>query len=305
MRSKDHPLEERSRGLLVVGHVNVDRFLSVTEFPSPDRTAPIVGSRTALGGTAANVARSARSLGIPTGLVGRIGEDFPRAFLDLLTQDSIDLRGLELVASAGTPTCYILENMVHETEVLIDQGPMDAPPPPDPPAGLLDEYAWLHLTTGAPAWQIAWKKLARSAGLRVAVDPGQEIYYRWSPKEMLDLLDSAEILFGNRSEIDRIVTMLGLSGPEELLARVPLIVRTEGPRGATAFARTGRRRVPARPVPRPSTTVGAGDAFRGGFYSGWLSGAPLGNCLAAGNRSAARWVQHGPPKRGRRRRSPP
>ncbi|MHB1434535.1 MAG: PfkB family carbohydrate kinase [Thermoplasmata archaeon] len=289
------------RGLLVAGHINVDRFLQLPEFPAPDRTVPIRASRSALGGPAANLARGSAGFGIPTGLVGRVGADFPEEFVRLLRRAGIDLRGVERVPGAATPTCYILENGARETEVLIDQGPMDAPPRPSPPRGLLAEYRWLHLTTGEPRWQLAWKEAARSAGLRVAVDPAQEVHYRWTPRQIRRLLDGAEILFGNRSEIDRIVALLGIGGVDDLLARVPLVIRTEGARGATAFARTGRVSVPAIRVARPRTTVGAGDAFRAGFYFGWWAGVPLRACLVAGHKSAARWVRGGPtPRRARR-----
>ncbi|MFG1529779.1 MAG: PfkB family carbohydrate kinase [Thermoplasmata archaeon] len=284
---------EPPRGLLVAGHINVDRFLQLPEFPAPDRTVPIRSSRSALGGPAANLARGSAAVGIPTGLIGRIGDDFPDAFLRELGRAGLDLRGVERVPGTGTPTCYILENDRRETEVLIDQGPMGSSAPPSIPRGLLTEYRWLHLTTGHPRWQLAWKAAARAAGLRVAVDPAQEVHYRWTAPQLRHLLEGAEILFGNRSEIDRIKTLLGARRVEELLTRVPLVIRTEGARGATAFARTGRITVPGIRVARPVTTVGAGDAFRAGFYFGWWAGAPLRDCLRAGHRSAARWVRGG------------
>ncbi len=298
---REPELRAPARGLLVAGHINVDRILTLPEFPSPDRTVPIRASRSALGGPAANLAQGSAGFGIPTGLVGRVGADFPEEFVRRLGEAHIDLRGVERVPGVGTPTCYILENGARETEVLIDQGPMDSPPRVTPPRDLLAEYRWLHLTTGDPRWQLAWKEAARRAGLRVAVDPAQEVHYRWTGKQIRRLLDGAEILFGNRSEIERIVTLLGAEGVDDLLTRVPLVIRTEGARGATAFARTGRVSVPAVRVAHPATTVGAGDAFRAGFYFGWWAGAPLRACLVAGHRAAARWVRGGPaPRRGRR-----
>ncbi len=297
--------DDDPRGLLVAGHINVDRFLELPEFPAPDRTVPIQNSRSALGGTAANLARGSASYGIPTGLVGRIGADFPEEFHQRLRRAGIDLRGVERVPGVGTPTCYILENGRRETEVLIDQGPMgDNDARPAIPRRLLSEYRWLHLTTGPPLWQLAWKAAARAAGLRVAVDPAQEVHYRWTPAQLRRLLNGAEILFGNRAEIDRIRRLLGARRVEELLTRVPLVIRTEGARGATAFARTGRVTVPGIRVPHPSTTVGAGDAFRAGFYFGWWAGAPMRDCLVAGLRSAARWVRGGRLARRRRRDRP-
>ncbi|EQD29138.1 Carbohydrate/purine kinase domain protein, partial [mine drainage metagenome] len=159
------------------------------------------------------------------------------------------------------------------------------------------EYAWLHLTTGPPAVHLRLLELARRHGLRVAVDPAQEIHYRWSASAFRTLVAGAEILFGNRSEIARALELLGLREPEELTAIVPLVVRTDGPRGAVAFARGSTVRVRARRAARVRSLVGAGDAFRGGFYAGWFEGAPLAGCLEAGTRAAARWIG-GTPSRG-------
>jgi len=79
--------------------------------------------------------------------------------------------------------------------------------------------------------------------------------------------------------------------PAALLEYVPLVVCTEGAKGVTAVSRRGTVHVAARRPKRRRTAVGAGDAFRGGFYAGWFEGAPLVGCLEAGTRAAARWIE--------------
>jgi sugar/nucleoside kinase (ribokinase family) len=288
----DDPLENRPRDLLVAGHVNVDEFLRVADFPREDRTVPVVTRRSELGGTATNIAITASQYGVVCGLVARLGAGFPPEFRKRLEKGQIDLRGLETLPQRTTPTCYIVEDQQGGQRTLIDQGAMaDGAPHRFRVGPWLSEYSWLHVTTGPPAALLGLQGAARRAGLHVAADPAQEIHYRWDAAHLRRLLRDSEILWGNRSEIERAATMLRASGPEELLADVPLIVRTEGTRGATAFSRAGTVHVRAPRPRKVRTAVGAGDAFRGGFYAAWFAGQRLPDCLTAGGRAATRWLE--------------
>jgi sugar/nucleoside kinase (ribokinase family) len=286
-----HGISDRPRDLLVSGHVNVDRFLAVEAFPAADRTVPVRGHRVALGGTGANLALVAARYGVAAGLVARIGDEFPTGFLDRLRDAGIDLRGVERVAGATTPTCYIVEDRRGGQRTLIDQGPMGSPNGARVPDAWLANYAWLHITTGDPTFQLRLMRAARFRGLRVAADPAQEIHYRWGRRQFSELLAGSEILFGNRGEVDRAVEYVGGSEPADVLDRIPLIVRTEGRRGATAFSRAGAVHVPAERPRSVWSTVGAGDAFRGGFYAAWFEGGPVRTCLTAGVRASRRWIE--------------
>lgn len=284
-------IPERPRDLLVSGHVIIDRFLSVRAFPDTDRTVPVLETRTVLGGTAANIAWSASRLGVPTGLVCRVGDGFPEEYLRRFEEAGIDIRGVERVAGRPTSTCYIIVDGSGSQRTLIDQGAMSDARAARLPLPWLDEYSWVHLTTADPAFQLRLLRAARSRGLRVAADPAQEIHYRWDRRSFLELLRGSEILFGNRSEVDQALEFVGSRRIEGLLEKVPLVIRTEGRNGASGFSRAGRAHVPAVRPTRVRTLVGAGDAFRGGFYAGWFAGQPLVHCLTAGTRSAARWIE--------------
>jgi sugar/nucleoside kinase (ribokinase family) len=284
-------LDDRPRELLVAGHVNVDRFLGVREFPLPDRTVPLVSYRESLGGTATNLALVASGYGVASGLVSRIGDGFPPAFRSRLERAGIDLRGLEHVRGATTPTCFIVEDAEGRQRTLIDQGPMWDAGAARLPGRWLSEYTWLHLTTGDPDFQLRLLARARASGLKIAADPAQEIHYRWDRARFATLLSGAEILFGNRSEIDHAVELVDGSKPASLVDHVPLVVRTEGDHGATAFTRTGTVHVPAAHPRKVVTAVGAGEAFRGGFYAAWFEGEPLRRALVGGARAAARWME--------------
>ncbi|MGI0151947.1 MAG: carbohydrate kinase family protein, partial [Thermoplasmata archaeon] len=190
--------------LLVAGHVNLDHFLRVERMPTMDRTVPLTGRSTSLGGTAGTIARSAARAEVRVGLVGRLGEDFPSEFLETFRREGVDTSGLEIVPGELSPACYIFEDGRGHQMTAIHQGPMGDARGAKVPESLLDDAGWLHLTTGPPHYQLRLKAAARRRGLRVAVDPAQEIHYLWSREPLEKLLDGAEIVFGNRSEISRI-----------------------------------------------------------------------------------------------------
>ncbi len=294
----------RRPDLIVVGHANLDRFLRVAALPAPDRTVPVTADETRLGGTAVNLARSAAGWGVSTALVTRVGEDFPSAFLRQLADEGVDLSGVERVAGVPSSTCFIVEDGRGSQMTLIDQGPMADASAAALPRDLLASAGWVHLTTAEPDYALRIKRVARASGARITVDPAQEIHYRWDAARFRRLVDGAEILFGNRSEIVRAVELTGVRSPSALTDLVPLVVMTEGARGARAYTRTGEVRTAGRPLRRFRQVTGAGDAFRGGFYAGWFAGQPLAACLTAGARSASRWMATGGPRprgRGRRR----
>lgn len=282
---------DRPRDLLVSGHVIVDRFLMVRSFPEVDRTVPVLDQRVVLGGTAANIARVAARLGVVTGLVARVGEGFPKEYISEFRRWRVDVRGLERSPAARTPTCYILVDHQGAQRTLIDQGAMEHVRGARLPGKWLNEYSWVHLTTADPGFQLQLAGFARRLGLHVAADPAQEIHYRWDRRSFRKLLRGSEILFGNRGEIARALDFVGASRVEGLLDFVPLVIRTEGKRGASAFSRGGSAHVDATRPRRVRTTVGAGDAFRGGFYAAWFAGETLAHCLSAGTRSAAHWIE--------------
>jgi sugar/nucleoside kinase (ribokinase family) len=159
------------------------------------------------------------------------------------------------------------------------------------PSEYLGRADWVHIGTGDPEYLLRIAAAARKGGAHLAVDPAQEIHYRWDRSRFRRLLSNAELFFGNESEIGRAVTLLGLRDRESLLAHVPMVIETRGSDGAVALTRRGSESVKAHAPRRLRQVTGAGDAFRGGFYAGWFAGEPLRICLGAGTRAAAGWIQ--------------
>ena len=279
--------------LLVAGHTNLDHLLRVQRLPELDRTVPLIGRETRLGGTAANIARVAARLGVRTALHSYVGPDFPPEFRRKLRADGVDLEGLVRLPGTSSPACYITEADDGAQVTLIDQGAMAGRTRTRVPDALIARSRWVHIATGDPAYQLQVLRTARQSGQRVAADPAQEIHYRWNRRDLRELLESSEIFFANASEAERARRLLGIAQVRGLPRVVPLVVITLGSDGAVAYARGAVERVPGMTRPGKRHTTGAGDAFRGGFYAAWLRGEPLRRCVTEATRTAARWVATG------------
>lgn len=277
--------------LLVVGHTNVDMELRVPRLPRGDETVPVLSRRTSLGGTAANIARWSARLGRRVGLASFVGFDLPPTFLPRLRKDGVGTADVRVRPGQFSPVCWIFEDGRGGQMTVIDQGAMGATAEEPLPIRSIQKCRIVHATTGDPAYQLRLAEAAREAGRLVACDPAQEVHYRWNRKDLARMLRSSEILFGNEAEIARACRILRASSPTALLASVPLVVMTQGARGARAYSRAGTVKVPPARVQHFHRVTGAGDAFRAGFYQGWFTGGPLEDCLAWGAATGAAAVE--------------
>jgi 6-phosphofructokinase 1/ribokinase len=263
--------------LTVYGHINEDVILRVDHLPGRG-TAPVRSIARRMGGTAANTALVAASLGVPTRIVARVGRAFPREFLEDLEGGGIELC-VEVRHGEG-PTCYILSDG-EEQMAAIYQGPMDDT---DPFPAYSSDY--VHFATGPPE---AFLPAREGAEGRVSVDPGQEISYRYSRETLRAMAMGADFFFCNEREYGIANAILG--EPVERFAKA--VVLTLGGRGAELITESGRQRVEAFRPSRRLDTVGAGDAFRGGFYAALYRGMDVLDALRAGNAAACLWIQEG------------
>jgi sugar/nucleoside kinase (ribokinase family) len=210
------------------------------------------------GGSAANTAAWAASIGTDVALVCRVGDD----------DRAGDLRGVDVHAAVDserpTGTCIVLVEPGGERTMLPDPGANDGPLPEIPLGDHLHVVGYALLRDGPRASALAAIERAREAGMTVSVDPSSWALLRPGAIPEVDLLlaneEEAKHLTGE------MVVKLGAAG-----------------------ARWGDVHVPAEPVEVVDTT-GAGDAFAAGFLCARLNGAEPREALEAGCRLAARAV---------------
>jgi sugar/nucleoside kinase (ribokinase family) len=274
--------------LCVYGHVNLDHILRVGQLPERNTSVNVLGRKSFFGGTGANLATMASSLGVSTALVSYVGRDLPPAFWELMSRHGVILDELVEVEGQETPVVWIVTDEREDQVAYVFQGAMaDMASYPLRIKGAKEALA-IHLMTGSPDYYLRLLTLPQMLRKRRALDPAQEIHHIWDAERFNKALEYTDMFFCNRNELATALRYTGKEGPEELLGsfrEMQVIINTLGAKGARIYTKNEILDVPAAKVKAIDPT-GAGDAFRAGFYAGlyrgmgWLDCGLLG-CAAA------------------------
>ncbi|MDR2245594.1 MAG: adenosine kinase [Treponema sp.] len=295
--------------LLCVGNAMVDLFAEVDgEIPASwrlsepvqhvtsDKLAEILADLPASplavsGGGAANAARMAGRLGIPTvfaGAVGPSGDPYAAGFeADLISAGVVPCL---IRDTAPTGRCLILKTRGGGQIIAACPGAALSFAAKDVPEDRMREVRAVILDGFLLGRDILVHRvldLANQWGTPVALDVGSVSRAASRAAEIARYCrDYPLIVFMNEAEAEAFCRE-----DEDLLKRMtardifPIIVVKRGKRGAAVFAGGHVYSAPVIAIHAVETT-GAGDAFCAGFMAGWIRGKPLAGCAAAGNKAA-------------------
>jgi len=262
--------------LIAVGDVMLDGALP----------APVEGGRVhgridlRAGGSAANAAIAAASLGARAAVIGRVGAD-PAG---RLVADALAAAGVEplLARDARAHTGCVV--VVGGTSIVADPGasvrlaPQDLPPTLEAGAVLVSGYSLLQ-PGPEPAARAA---LERARTECLAVDAASaRLVATFGADRFLEATSPAGILLAN---VEEARALTGLDAAEAALAlarRYRIACVKLGRAGALAAADGQITRAEVQPLDR-ADTLGAGDAFAGGFLFFLSRGVDLAAALGAG-----------------------
>ena len=273
--------------LCVYGHTNLDYIMSLKHFPELNTSVNIQEKRRYFGGTGANVATMAASLGVPTALCSYIGPDFPGDFRALLESKGVDLRDLVTVEDQETATVWIISDEHHNQIAYVYQGPMAKMESMPLRLGAARESERVHIMTGRPPYYLDLMRECERLGKGIGFDPAQEIHNVWDASMFKEALSMTEIFFANENELRTALRYSQMKRAEDLLEHVPIIVNTLGAKGSVIFTRSGTIQIPAAKARTIVDTTGAGDAFRAGFYAGLYRKRELRDCARLGAATAS------------------
>ncbi len=277
--------------VLVLGSINMDLVAVAPRFPRPGET--LRGQRffTAPGGKGANQAVAAARLGVPTRMIGRVGNDvFGPALRQALKEAGVEVSGVEVDPETSSGTALIVIEESGQNAIVVIPGANGRVGAAEL-ARLerwLPEARVLLLQLEIPLEVVvqAAKRAAR-AGVQVILNPAPamelpEEIYRWcawlTPNEV-----EAESLVGFPLQEDQAI--------EEAIRVLvgkgcPHVVITLGERGCVYADRNGVRWVPTYRVPVVDT-VAAGDAFNGALAAALWEGRSVEEALRWANAAGA------------------
>jgi len=239
------------------------------------------------GGTGANIARIASTLGVRTALASHVGDDFPKAFMTALKNSGVDTTDVVKVRGKRTSFIIMISDKDHNQIGFVDQGAVleQERLPVRTHTALSSKF--VHIGTGRPSYALKVARLSRRRKKTVAFDPAQELSYVYTPETFRAVLEQSDILFVNSSELERVKTYLNIAEDPELLSYVKMVVNTRGSEGSRIMTEDDEIIVGMIQPDKVIDTTGAGDGFRAGFYAGLNRSLPIEECAWLGAATAS------------------
>lgn len=290
--------------ILLTGSVAYDYLMS---FPGyfkdhilPDRLSSIslsflVESMERLrGGIAPNIAYTLALLGQKPRLWATVGEDFSD-YRQWLESKGVDTSGAREIPGVFTASFFVNTDRDNAQIASFYPGAMAFAaqlslkelegPPPD----------LVMISPNDPGAMNLYVEECRQLALPYIYDPSQQIV-RLTAEELRRGIQGALALFVNDYEYALIQKSTGLETSEILDGDdKKFIVVTLGSEGSVVFSKGGEARIQVVPPRQITDPTGVGDAFRGGFLTGYRYGLDLQTCGRMGSLAATYCLeQRGP-----------
>lgn len=269
-----------------VGALNLDRLYLVERIASAGDEVPVISSKEAPGGSAANTIVGLARLGAATGFIGRVGDDMEGEFLlEAMEREGVDRGGIKVCeGDSGLVLAFV--DRRGERAMYAYPGVNDALAMDDA-LGYARRARIVHMSSfvGDRSYEAQRRLASELGGVKISLAPGT-LYARRGLEEMEAILKKCEVLFLNREEIGLLTGKGYEEGAALLRAKgVRNVAVTLGPEGCYVLGDEGLH-LPAYRTEVVDTT-GAGDAFAAGFLFGMLHGQGAEACGRLGNRCAS------------------
>lgn len=241
-------------GLLVVGSLGLDTVAT-----------PFDRVENALGGSATYISLAASYFSGPVYLVGVVGEDFPKKYLDLLEEHNIDLEGLQIVKGGKTfrwsgkyhYDLNVRDTLLTELNVFEKFNPII----PDK----FKKAKFVLLGNIDPALQV--RVLDQMEEPHFVVGDTMNYWIEGKKDDLLELLKRVNVLIINDSEARLLAKEPNLIKAWKIIREMgpEILIIKKGEHGALLFTDETIFSAPAYPMEMIYDPTGAGDTFAGGF----------------------------------------
>ncbi len=275
--------------LVCIGHVLYDIRCYVEDFPAPDKLAVMMGRlKSSVGGSAANSAIQASKLGLKTGVIGKVGFDeygwsVVQSFrnynvnVDHILVDFKKPTGVSLITvnKEGIPTFV---QMIGASEPVFSN---------EIRPRYIQDSQHLHMTGVNLGALVSASEIAKASGKTVSFDPGRK-KSDLGHKRLLPVIEHVDVLFVNRREA-RVLS--GANAATDIMTVIKRLRRAIGKektfvvKGGSSdilvYSPNAEFSVSSFNV-KVVDTIGAGDAFAGGFLTAFLQGKDLEDAVIYG-----------------------
>ena len=278
--------------VLVFGSVNMDLVTRTPRLPGAGETLMGTEFITTPGGKGANQAVALAKLGVPTQMIGRVGNDaFGQELLAGLRSVGVDTSGIEVDAAHHSGVAIITVAATGENQIIGVLGANGA-------VGQTELERLQHRLPGAKALLLqlevsleavqAAAQAGRAAGVPVILDPAPV-----PPESIAHLYGTIDFLVPNEVEAGQLVGFpvtdrsSAMEAARLLQSRgVRTVIVKLGAQGAVCVTPEETFFTPAFAV-EAVDPVAAGDAFAGGLVAGLVEGLPLRQAVVWGAAAGA------------------
>lgn len=258
--------------ITVIGSINLDTTLRVSQMPKPGETLHAKEHFTAGGGKGANQAVAAKRSGAETYFIGAVGNDGAGMMMrDLLTHEEIDLTGVSTLDNQSTGQAFITVDDAGENSIMIFSGANNSFTPEQVKASTeticKSDFIISQFESAIDSTVEAFT-IARNNQVKTILNPAPAISNM--PKELLSVTD---MIVPNETETE-ILTGIKVTDEKSLKEAadhlhalgIEAVIITIGSKGAFYDVNGKSGIVPAFKVKAVDTTA-AGDTFIGALSS--------------------------------------
>ncbi|MFX1295249.1 MAG: carbohydrate kinase family protein [Promethearchaeota archaeon] len=291
--------------LITIGHILLDIRAYVERFPVPDISAKIKGEiQYSPGGSATNTVVAARRLGVPSSICSILGfDDYGMTVIKELIKERIDVSNIKINYLKSTGVSVLIINEEGTPIIIQTLGANEPFPLSYINAQAIENAKHLHMTgTDLNALEEASRiaKNSPEGNVTVSFDPGRAKSHLGYDK-LMPILKNIDFLIINRIEA------LRMSGLAKLMDRdihdIIDFLKSKIPEHVKLIIKGGSKEtivksndeyfaVPTYKV-KIFDTIGAGDAFAGGFIASLLHKKTLKEAVIYGHAAAGYKIQYG------------
>ncbi len=293
--------------VICVGGANIDVFITtkskdveIEKIHAHEDVCLPIGAKilidtltTDTGGAGVNTATAFARLGLKTAVISKLGQDMNADLvLNKLKKEKIDFLGTK--AAGHTGYSVILSGLHNNRTILTYKGNNNLLTTRDISWNKLKTKWFYFGTLLGQSWktQCTIAQYAKKNGINLLFNPSLYLAEK-GMKFLKPILNACTILVLNKEEAQAMTGKRDYTKKilEKLQEHVPVVVITDGPRGALAYNGIEHFSILPKDVPITDTT-GAGDSFASAFLAALIDGQDIPTALKWGAAEANSVIQY-------------